>query len=415
MKRKILLSAVACDPSGGSEPYVGWSFAMMLADDYDVHILTREYSRRLIEGHPEADKLTFHFADFFGCERYEHLWRYMKAYYILWQILVLFKVVALQARYSFEIVHHVNYCTIDVPGFLWLIPRTRFIWGPIGGGQVSPPSLKAVYGNRWWKQRVRSLWKTFTRYNPVIRAAIWRASVVLIANQETADRLAGLRFRSAMMREIATSVDADRGPPVDERGDDKVRFLWLSRVDPGKGLTLALDGFRRALDKDAGRTDMELVVIGVGEDLARAKDHAQRLGLSERVVFLGAVPHSEVDRRFAENDVFVFTSVRDTSGMVLLEAMRNAKPTIALNHQGAKGLITQGGGRLVDIGTYDETADRLGAAMVELARDPGLRREMGRLAFQEVQARHTWQAKRAQLLDIYAEVLRGVEGQPDYH
>ena len=150
---------------------------------------------------------------------------------------------------------------------------------------------------------------------------------------------------------------------------------------------------------------MELVVIGAGVDLPRAKHHARRIGLSERVAFLGAVPHSEVDRRFAENDIFLFTSVRDTTGTVLLEAMRNAKPIIALNHQGGKAMITQGGARLVEIGTYDETADRLGAAIVELAHDPTLRRQMGRLALQEVRARHTWAAKRTQLLDIYAEVL----------
>jgi glycosyltransferase involved in cell wall biosynthesis len=406
MKRKILLSVFAFDPVTGSEPYVGWNFAMMLADDYDVHILTREYCCNLIAGHPEVDKLTFHFVDFFGCQRHNHLWRYIKPYYVLWQTLVLFKVIALQSRHAFEVVHHVTYNTVDVPGFLWLTPKARFIWGPVGAGQTSPPSLAAVYGDHWWKDRVRGLVKALTRYNPVLRAAIRRAAIVLIANQETADRLAGLRFRSAMMREMATSVAPEWEPPVGERGDRKVRLLWLSHVLPRKGLTLALDGFRRALDRDAGSTDMELVVIGAGVDLPRAKDHARRIGLSERVAFLGAVPHSEVDRRFAENDIFLFTSVQDTTGTVLLEAMRNAQPIIALNHQGAKAMITQGGGRLVDIGTYDETADRLGAAIVELAHDPSLRRQMGRLALQEVRARHTWAAKRTQLLDIYGEVLR---------
>lgn len=404
-KQRILLSAIACDPKNGSEPFVGWNFAMMLADDYDVHVLTREYSRPLIDGHPDANKLTFHFADFFGLECQEHNWRYMKGYYLLWEFLVLFKFVGLQARYSFRVVHQVTYNTIDVPGFLWLIPGPRFIWGPVGAGQVPPRSLNAVLGHHRWKDRFRRLVKSVTRYNPVIRGAIWRASIVLLANQETADRLAGLRFRSAMMRELATSVDPDREPPIGDRHDNRIRFLWIGRIIPYKGLTLALDGFRCALDKDAGRTDMELVVIGVGDDMARCKEHARRVGVSDRVIFAGAIPHSEIDGRFAESDAFVFTSVCDTTGTVLLEAMRNARPTIALNHQGAKAMITQGGARLVDIGDYDETADRLGAAMVELARDPDLRLRMGRLALEEVRARHTWAPKRKQLLDIYADVL----------
>jgi glycosyltransferase involved in cell wall biosynthesis len=405
MKRKILLSAFACDPVTGSEPYVGWNWAMLLADDYDVHVLTRKFSHSLITGHPQANKVSFHFVDFLGCESRDHHWRYIKPYYVLWQILILFQVLALQSRHSFEIIHHVTYNTIDVPGFLWLTPRAHFVWGPVGAGQTSPPSLAAVYGDQWWKERVRGVVKSLTRYNPVIRAAIKRAAIVLVVNQETADRLAGLRFRLAMMVETAISAGCDCEPPICKGGDGKLRLLWLSHVFPGKGLTLALDGFRRALDRDAGRTDMKLMVIGAGVDLLRAKDHASRIGLSEHVAFLGAVPHSEVDRCFAENDAFLFTSVRDTSGNVLLEAMRNAKPIIALNHQGAKAMITQGGARLVEIGTYDETADGLGRAIVELAHDPSLRRQMGRLAFQEVRARHTWAAKRLQILDIYAQLL----------
>jgi hypothetical protein len=52
------------------------------------------------------------------------------------------KVISLQARHSSELIHHVTYNNIDVPGFLWLVPRTRFVWGPVGGGQVAPDRLQ---------------------------------------------------------------------------------------------------------------------------------------------------------------------------------------------------------------------------------------------------------------------------------
>ena len=114
----------------------------MLADEYDVHVLTRSYSRTLIEGHSEENTLTFHFADYVGASQYNHRWRFIKFYYIIWQVLVVFKVMSLQARHSFELIHHVTYNNIDVPGFLWLVPRTRFVWGPVGGGQVAPDRLQ---------------------------------------------------------------------------------------------------------------------------------------------------------------------------------------------------------------------------------------------------------------------------------
>jgi glycosyltransferase involved in cell wall biosynthesis len=407
MKKKILLSAFACDPVTGSEPYVGWNWALMLADDYDVHVITRSYSRALIDGHSEANKLTFHFADYFGTSKYNHQWRFIKLYYVIWQALVVFKVISLQARHSFALIHHVTYNNIDVPGFLWLVPQTQFVWGPVGGGQVAPRSLAKVYGKRWWKECVRGVLKASARYNPVVRGAISRASIVLLANQETADRMAGLRFRSKLISETAISLDGLADPTDAPRREGPVRVLWLGYVFARKGLVLAVEGFKCALESESGLPDIELVVAGDGEGLEIARQLAERIGVADRISFLGAIPHSEVRRQLKEADVFLFTSVQDTSGNVLLEAMREAKPIIALNHQGAKALVTGGGARLVEIGTYSDTVRGIGSAIVELARDSVLRQTMGRANLREVRERHTWTAKRTQILEIYQDIISG--------
>ncbi len=311
---------------------------------------------------------------------------------------------SLHTQHSFDLIHHVTYNNIDVPGFLWLVPRTCFIWGPVGGGQVAPRSLASVYGKGWWKERARGLLKASARYNPIIRGAIRRASIVLLANQETADRLAGLRFRSALISETAISPDglSDHANAFQREG--AVRILWLGHVFARKGLVLAVEGFKSAVELGA---DIELVVVGDGEGLPAATQLAERIGISNRITFLGGVPYSEVDRHLAETDIFLFTSVQDTSGNVLLEAMRNAKPIIALNHQGAKALVTGGGARLIDIGSYADTTGRIGSAIMELAGDAALRRRMGLANWQEVRERHTWTAKRKQILKIYEAALSG--------
>ena len=410
MRKTILLSAFACDPLTGSEPYVGWNWAMMLARDYDVHVLTRAYSRDLIERIQDNANITFHYADYFGASRHNHHWRFIKPYYVVWQFLALFKVMRLHRRYAYQVIHHVTYNNIDVPGFLWLVPGSRFIWGPVGGGQVAPPSLARVYGNGWWKERARGLLKASARYNPIVRCAIHRAAVVLLANQETADRLAGLRFQSALISETAISQDGVSDPAISARPAGPVRILWLAHAFARKGLSLAVEGFSHAARAVAGGTDIELTVVGDGEALPGAKRLAADLGVSDKIAFVGAVPHFEVDRYMVGADIFLFTSVQDTSGNVLLEAMRNAKPIVALNHQGAKALVTEGGGRLVDIGGYDETVRRIGSAIVELAENPDLRRDMGRANCKEVRRRHTWRAKRQQILEIYEAALsRGDE------
>ena len=60
--------------------------------------------------------------------------------------------------------------------------------------------------------------------------------------------------------------------------------------------------------------------------------YARRLGLNDRVVFLGQLPWQELQRRFAEVDLFVFTSLRDTFGTVNFEALAKGCPVMCLNH-----------------------------------------------------------------------------------
>ena len=130
----ILLSAFACDPQTGSEPYVGWHWAGMLAEEFEVHVLTRRYSKHLIDRAPDIG-VTFHYLDLGGACKHDHYWKFIKPYYLLWQVAELFVVARLHIRYKFSILHHVTYNNVDAPGWLWAVPGTRFIWGPVGGGK----------------------------------------------------------------------------------------------------------------------------------------------------------------------------------------------------------------------------------------------------------------------------------------
>ena len=46
---KVLLSCYACEPDCGSEPGVGWNWVMVMAEDFDVVVLTRSNNRTVIE------------------------------------------------------------------------------------------------------------------------------------------------------------------------------------------------------------------------------------------------------------------------------------------------------------------------------------------------------------------------------
>lgn len=74
--------------------------------------------------------------------------------------------------------------------------------------------------------------------------------------------------------------------------------------------------------------------------------------LRKRYVFR-ALSYDEVNSLYDNADVFVFTSLRDTSGNVVLEAMSHGLPVIAINHHGVGEIVTDETGIRIDPVSYD--------------------------------------------------------------
>ncbi|MFZ6765221.1 glycosyltransferase family 4 protein [Pseudoroseomonas sp. WGS1072] len=406
MPAPILLSAFACDPRTGSEPYVGWQWTLMLEHDFDLHVLTRSYSRKLIETEPPRENVRFHYFDLPFCSGFNHHWRFIKLYYCCWQLAVLPYVLTLHLRTRFAIMQHLTYNNLDVPGFLWLCPGTRFVWGPVGGGQVPPASLRAIYGRNWWKERLRALLKASARYNPLVRLALRRARHVFFANEETAQRVADLPRAWSIMLETAIDEGKSGLPLPASRPGRPVQILWLSHVFPRKGLALAIDAFTEACRKAGDSYDMKLVVVGDGPALPQARLQAERSAAKDHIALLGAVDHDVVQALMRSADVFLFTSVQDTSGNVILEAMINGVPVVALDHQGAKSITAHQGSILVPVGSYADTVSGIAAAINALAEDPHRRHVLGMAAKQRAVEQHTWRSKRKQVQTLYQALLK---------
>jgi glycosyltransferase involved in cell wall biosynthesis len=94
----------------------------------------------------------------------------------------------------------------------------------------------------------------------------------------------------------------------------------------------------------AARIDPEVVLLLVGEgdeerSLRRLSD---RLNLAGRVRFVGPVPHRDVGHWYRAADLFVFPSVSETQGLVVLEAMAHGLPVLAVKSIGTSDFIDDG-------------------------------------------------------------------------
>ena len=136
-----------------------------------------------------------------------------------------------------------------------------------------------------------------------------------------------------------------------------------------------------------------LLVLGDGEERADLQALARRLSLGDAVRFLGAVPHREVASYMRAADLFLSLNDLSNAGNPLLEAMACGKAIITLDTGDTRDLIRDGEtGRLLPTGD----AEAVATAVVDLARDPSLRRRLEQGAREYARSRFwSWEERMA--------------------
>lgn len=110
-------------------------------------------------------------------------------------------------------------------------------------------------------------------------------------------------------------------------GDPSRRVvLYVGRLSPVKDLPTLLRAFRILASL---RDDVVLVVIGSGVDEERCRRLAQELGISDRVLFLGFIPHERLPAYYNMADVYVLPSLSEEWSNTIMEAMACGVPVVA--------------------------------------------------------------------------------------
>ncbi|WP_114971963.1 TIGR04063 family PEP-CTERM/XrtA system glycosyltransferase [Rhodoferax ferrireducens] len=156
-----------------------------------------------------------------------------------------------------------------------------------------------------------------------------------------------------------------------------------------EGLDLLLDALPGILVQ---RPDVRVLLVGGGPQDAALKAQAQRLGVADKVVFTGRVPHDQVQRYYDLVDVLVYPrhSMRLTelvTPLKPLEAMAQGRLLVASDVGGHKELIRHGEtGMLFKAGSADALTQTVFDLLAAQARWPAMR-EAGR---RFVEAERNW-------------------------
>ena len=170
-------------PNTGTEPGNGWNWAVHLAArGMQVNVLTVTDGKEGIEAYL-ADRpcpgLTFSYV---GLPKY--FIHRTPMHYLFWQWAAFRVARRLHKESPFDLAHHVTYSSIHVPTQLWRLGIPT-VFGPVGGGQTTPPSMLNAFGS---SRRAEVARTTFTRLLPYsILHRLWlkKMTIVLATNSDT--------------------------------------------------------------------------------------------------------------------------------------------------------------------------------------------------------------------------------------
>jgi len=149
----------------------------------------------------------------------------------------------------------------------------------------------------------------------------------------------------------------DPQPPPPLPANDRFTIGFLGRSGAGKGIDTLLAAVARL--KSAGR-DLEVRFGGDGGDYVRPL--ATSLGVEDCMVFTGW--HEDPNEFIDRIDLLVLPSVKESFGLVIIEAMARARPVLATRCNGPSSIIVDGEtGHLAPIGDELALAEKLMAAM----------------------------------------------------
>lgn len=404
---KLLLSAYACEPGLGSEPGIGWNSVLQAARFHDVWVLTREANREAVEQASEPAQLARVRFVYLDLPRWARFWkkgrRGLYLYYYLWQMLAYRRARRLHREIGFDAVQHVTFVNYWMPSWLALLPAP-FIWGPVGGGESSPASYRRHWGTRArFHELLRDSVRARARWDPLVRLTARRAALVLAATEETRVRIEALGcLRARVFSPGGLPADELRNlGRLDAAPSEPFRLLSAGRLLHWKGFGLGLEAFAVFQRTNPAA---QYWIIGDGPERTLLEKLAARLGIDDRVVFLGALPRSEVLKALRRCHALVHPSLHDSVGWVCLEAMAAARPVVCLDLSGPGLHVSNDGGIKIPAVTPEQTVRALAAAFGTLQRDPVERTRRGVAARRHVEQDFSWSRMGRFYQDLAAEI-----------
>lgn len=205
---------------------------------------------------------------------------------------------------------------------------------------------------------------------------------------------------------VDTELLSPEGPAVPK--GRRFRIGVVGRLVPRKGVDLVIQALARL--RADGWDDLELVIVGGGEpgqgekdpEVTRLHGIAGELGVADRVIFRGRVPHDELPETIRSCDAIVCAPWYEPFGIVPLEAMSCGVPVVGAAVGGLLDSVVDGStGILVP----PRDPEAIASAVARVLSDPALARRLGANGRRRAVDLYTWDRVAALTEECYRKLL----------
>lgn len=314
------------------------------------------------------------------------------------------KTLALPIPYSGEIAGMIPDLEIDI-----IHSQHPFVLGQFGARLARKHKIPLVF-------TYHTLYEEYAHYVPFNESIVRKMAVLLstsyankcnlvIVPTEGVRKLLRMNGVKTWIEKVPTGINLSGFEGVDPEAirreynipQGTKTLLYVGRLAKEKNLTFLIEAFSLILKRVPQTL---LLMVGDGPLGGRLKRLAKRLKIEDHIIFTGVRPRDKIYAHHLMADLFVFSSLTETQGLVLYEAIGAGRPVVAVEAIGTTEIITNGvNGYLVR-----ERTDEFSKKVVDLLLDDEERKELS-IGSKEMAKALSSTIHAQRMLSLYQELI----------
>jgi len=207
---------------------------------------------------------------------------------------------------------------------------------------------------------------------------------------------------------LPTGLDFERLERIQEKDSETRRkfgipltdkiLLYIGRLTEEKNVSFLIESFNLIQKK---RKDVCFVLIGEGYLEEKLKEKVKKLGLESKVIFTGRIAWEEVIKIYRSANLFLFASLTDTQGLIILEASYFGLPIVALKDDCYEEMLINGKNGYT---IYPYQTSLFAERVLEILNNQSLYQEFSKNA-KEIAKNFSAENQAKKLVGVYQKIL----------